>query len=57
MKTKVCVVGKTVVTNLFGTDDPVGRTIRIGRSPYKVIGVLAERGTGSCSATTRTTAS
>jgi putative ABC transport system permease protein len=46
-KTKVCVIGKTVVTNLFGTEDPVGRTIRVGRSPYKVIGVLAERGTGS----------
>ena len=44
LKTKVCLVGKTVVTNLFGTEDPVGRTIRIGRSPYTVIGVLGARG-------------
>jgi putative ABC transport system permease protein len=47
LKTKVCVVGKTVVTKLFGTDDPVGRTIRIGRSPYRVIGVLGSRGSSS----------
>jgi putative ABC transport system permease protein len=44
-KTKVCVIGQTVATNLFGTADPVGRTIRLGRSPYAVIGVLASRGT------------
>ncbi len=44
-KTKVCVIGQTVATNLFGTSDPVGRTIRVGRSPYTVIGVLASRGT------------
>jgi putative ABC transport system permease protein len=44
-KTKVCVIGQTVATNLFGTADPVGRMIRVGRSPYTVIGVLASRGT------------
>jgi putative ABC transport system permease protein len=44
LKTKVCLVGKTVVTNLFGNEDPIGRTIRIGRSPYTVIGTLAPRG-------------
>jgi putative ABC transport system permease protein len=44
-KTKVCVIGQTVATNLFGTGDPVGRVIRVGRSPYTVIGVLASRGT------------
>jgi putative ABC transport system permease protein len=44
-KTKVCVIGQTVATNLFGTADPVGHTIRVGRSPYTVIGVLASRGT------------
>jgi putative ABC transport system permease protein len=44
-KTKVCVIGQTVATNLFGAADPVGRTIRVGRSPYSVIGVLAARGT------------
>jgi putative ABC transport system permease protein len=44
-KTKVCVIGPTVARNLFGTADPVGRVVRIGRSPYNVIGVLAARGT------------
>jgi putative ABC transport system permease protein len=44
LKTKVCVVGQTVATNLFGTDDPVGRTIRIGRSPYRIVGMLTPRG-------------
>ena len=44
LKTKVCVVGTTVAKNLFGTADPIGRIIRIGRSPYRVIGVLGQRG-------------
>jgi putative ABC transport system permease protein len=44
-KTKVCVIGQTVATNLFGNADPVGHTIRVGRAPYTVIGVLAARGT------------
>jgi putative ABC transport system permease protein len=44
LKTKVCVLGQTVVDKLFGTVDPIGRTIRIGRSPYRVIGVLAPKG-------------
>jgi putative ABC transport system permease protein len=45
LKTKVCIIGETVATSLFGAVDPVGRTVRIGRSPYAVIGVLAPRGT------------
>ncbi len=45
LKTKVCLVGTTVATTLFGTSDPVGQTIRVGRSPYLVVGVLAARGT------------
>jgi putative ABC transport system permease protein len=45
LKTKVCLIGPTVATSLFGTEDPVGRTVRIGVSPYTVIGVLAPRGT------------
>ena len=44
LKTKVCIVGQTVATNLFGNEDPVGRTIRVGRSPYQIIGVLTARG-------------
>ena len=45
LKTKVCLVGRTVATSLFGNEDPVGHTIRIGRSPYTIIGELAPRGT------------
>jgi putative ABC transport system permease protein len=45
LKTKVCVIGQTVALSLFGTEDPVGRVIRVGRSPYTVVGVLAARGT------------
>jgi putative ABC transport system permease protein len=44
-KTKVCVIGVTVAANIFGTMDPVGQTLRIGRSPYTVVGVLGARGT------------
>lgn len=44
LKTKVCIVGQTVADKLFGTEDPIGRTIRIGRAPHRVIGVLAPKG-------------
>ncbi len=43
-KTKVCVLGSTVLKNLFGDKDPVGETVRIGRYPYRVIGVLETKG-------------
>jgi putative ABC transport system permease protein len=45
LKTKVCLVGQTVANSLFGSEDPVGRTIRIGRSPYTIVGLLASKGT------------
>ncbi len=41
---KVCLLGKTVATNLFGDMDPVGQTIRIKNIPCIVIGVLKEKG-------------
>lgn len=45
---KVCILGKTVVDNLFpGGEDPVGRVIRFGRIPLTVIGVLESKGTNS----------
>ena len=44
IKSKVCLLGATVATNLFGTEDPIGRTVRIGRAPFRVIGVLEARG-------------
>ncbi len=45
---KVCILGKTVVDNLFpdGTD-PVGHVIRFGKIPLTVIGVLEPKGTNS----------
>lgn len=41
---KVCIPGKTVVTNLFGTLDPIDKSIRIKNIPFKVIGILSEKG-------------
>ena len=42
--TRVALVGKTVAKNLFGEEDPVGKTLRIKGSPYQIIGLLAPRG-------------
>ncbi len=44
LKTKVCVIGDTVRENLFGSTDPVGQYIRIGRYPFRVVGVLVKKG-------------
>jgi len=41
---KVCVLGKTVVDNLFGGIDPVGKVVRIKKVPFTVIGVLGSKG-------------
>src|SRR5690349_18024581 len=42
---KVCLVGQTVVENLFGdSETAVGKTIRFARIPFKIIGVLSEKG-------------
>ena len=43
---RVCLIGRTVATNLFPNDDPVGRTIRIGNMPFKVKGVMGVKGVG-----------
>ena len=42
--TKVCLLGQTVVDNLFGDMNPVGQFIRIKNVPFVVIGVLAPKG-------------
>lgn len=45
---KVCLLGKTVVENLFPDgDDPIGQSIRFKKIPFKVIGVLASKGQSS----------
>ncbi len=41
---KVCLLGQTVVDNLFGGIDPVGQIIRIKNAPFTVIGVLERKG-------------
>jgi len=41
---KVAVVGATVAENLFPDQDPVGQEIQIRNVPFKIIGVLAEKG-------------
>ncbi|MEY4566232.1 MAG: Macrolide export ATP-binding/permease protein MacB [Planctomycetota bacterium] len=41
---KVCVVGQTVVKQLFQTTNPLGQTIRIKNIPFEIIGVLDTKG-------------
>jgi putative ABC transport system permease protein len=42
---KVCLLGQTVIDNLFPADeDPVGKIIRFNKIPFKVIGILSEKG-------------
>ncbi len=43
-KAKVVIIGTTVAEKLFGTDDPVGRQLRIGRYAWKIVGVLESKG-------------
>ncbi len=42
---KVAVIGPTVVTNLFGTKNPIGETIRIGNFLFTVVGVTKSKWT------------
>jgi len=45
---KVCVIGNTVAENLFTNgENPIGQTIRFGRLPFKVVGVLTAKGDNS----------
>ena len=41
---RVCVLGTTVVANLFNGDNPVGKTIRLRNMPFVVVGVLQSKG-------------
>ncbi len=41
---KVCVLGKTVVRNLFPNEDPIDKIVRIRKMPFRVMGVLKEKG-------------
>ena len=45
---KVCVVGKTVVDNLFPDgSNPVGKVIRFQKLPFRIVGVLESKGYNS----------
>ncbi len=42
---KVCLVGKTVVDNLFDDgENPLGKVIRLGKIPVKIVGILQSKG-------------
>jgi putative ABC transport system permease protein len=42
--TKVCLLGQTVVQQLFQYEDPIGKTVRIRNIPFKVVGTLRAKG-------------
>ncbi|MDO8207908.1 MAG: ABC transporter permease [Gallionella sp.] len=44
--TRVALIGQTTAQNLFGDEDPVGKTIRIRQSPFTVLGLLGTKGQG-----------
>ena len=48
MAAKVCVVGQTIVDNLFKNgEDPLGQVIRFDKVPFRIVGVLAPKGYNS----------
>ncbi|MBX3647255.1 MAG: ABC transporter permease [Rhodocyclaceae bacterium] len=42
--TRVALIGRTIAENLFGGENPVGKTFRIGQAPFVVLGVMAPKG-------------
>ncbi len=43
-RAKVAVIGRTVAEEIFGTVSPIGATVRVGNTPFTVIGLLARKG-------------
>jgi putative ABC transport system permease protein len=43
---KVVLIGETVRRELFGESEALGESIRIGKTPFQVVGILAEKGQG-----------
>ena len=48
---RVCVLGSVTSETLFGDENPVGKTIRIGNNPYQVVGVFNTIGTSAAGST------
>ena len=44
---RVAVVGKTVIKNMLGGEDPLGKTVRINAIPFRIIGVFESKGLDS----------
>ena len=44
LSANVCLLGRTVVDALFGGADPIGKKIRLGAQPFRVVGILAPKG-------------
>jgi putative ABC transport system permease protein len=44
---KVCVIGQTVATQLFGVGDPLGQVVRVKEMPCEIVGVLETKGQSS----------
>jgi putative ABC transport system permease protein len=44
---KVCVVGRTTATQIFGTEDVVGQVLRVKNVPFQITGVLTPKGLSS----------
>jgi len=41
---RVCVIGVTIRERLFGRQDPINATVRVGRSDFRVVGVMERQG-------------
>ena len=44
---RVAVVGKTVIKNMLGGGDPLGKTVRINAIPFRIIGIFESKGLDS----------
>jgi len=44
LSANVCLLGRTVVEMLFGGEDPLGKKVRLGNLPFRVVGVLKAKG-------------
>jgi putative ABC transport system permease protein len=42
--TKVCILGRTIVDQLFPNEDPIGQTVRIRSIPFRIVGTLMPKG-------------